>query len=210
MFNVLLGLFGYELPAIDWKETRDFVSTVAFFLAASAAFIGVVRINKIWLALQEFRKSKSDLTGLLEAVQELENLIPKLRLAKDDLGEDVADLKRVQALPSAAAPQSEEDRAEEERWQAVRGIWREVRDKLEEIVQGLDGRKRRPYNEIPRRNYGELIEKLRDSQFLSPPRAQVAKKLNDRFHQVKSRQTPVTPDDERNFRQWRREFDESL
>lgn len=185
------------------------MSAAAFLLAALAAFIGALRIRTVWLALQEFRKSKSDLSGLLDAVQELESLIPKLKVAKDDLGEDVADLQRAKAQPPARQ-QTDEDRAEEERWQEVRRIWREVRDKLEEIIQGLDGRRRRPFNEMPRRNYGEIIERLRDNEFLSPPRAQVAKKLNDRFHGVKSRQTDVSLGDIEDFRRWKNEFDTSL
>jgi hypothetical protein len=206
---MFLAIFGYEIPAIDWKQVTDVMSATAFLLASLAALLAAMRAKTVWLALQEFRKSKSDLSGLLDAVQELEALIPKLRIARDDLGEDVAELQRAKAHPEAAEAQQADPEVglEEQRWLTVRAIWRDVRDKLEEIIQSLDGRRRRPFNQMPRRNYSEIIGLLRDNGSLSEPRAQAAKQLNDRFHQVKSRQTPVTPLDAQRFTTWKTEFD---
>lgn len=198
------------LAAFDLKNILALISAIAFFMAALAALIAILRIDKVWQALREFHKARDNLSELIGAIDRLEDVVPKLRTATSDIQEEVSDLKRTKTPAPGnrelAAPESRQAAAEEGRWQEVRTSWRDIRDALERIIDNLDGRVRRPYNVKSRNNYTEVISMLTQDEQISQRQGNAAQQMNKRFLQLRPRNTNVTEEDVTNFKRWEKEF----
>src|SRR4051812_467850 len=90
-----------SIQSIDWRTVQALISAVGIFIAAIAALIAVIRVDKIVAALKEFQRSREMLHPLLDALDRLETMPRKLKQAASDIQDDVSDLKRVQASPEA-------------------------------------------------------------------------------------------------------------
>lgn len=195
------------VSVLDWKEFRDSVTAFSFLIAAVAALIAALRVTRIIEALKAFRSARDEVGELLSAIDSLERLTPKIKAAAADLNEDVGELELQRAGERAPAGEVPEVAGQErQRWQEVRTVWREIRDGIEEVVAGLDGRVRRPYSNIARTNLNELIDKLETDGHLAEARANTARAANQRFLQLRPRPGNTTDQDVENFRDYRNGF----
>ena len=74
----------------------------------------------------------------------------------------------------------------EDHWQAIRDTWRDVRDQIESIIANIeDGRRRRPYNDIPRYKYLDVIDRLFNDGKLTKAQADAANNMNQLFFDLR-------------------------
>lgn len=213
------------MKRIEWKEVIAVISAIAFLITAVAVLMAVLRVNRIVEALREFRKSKQDLTDLLDAIDRLENVTPTLKLAASDLEEAVAEQAATVAEEQSATVAGVEQSATQavagtqpgatavvdgrSRWLEISSVWREVRDQLEAIITEVDGRRKRSYNKMDRRNYVTIIEALRGDGKLTEAQATAAKQMNQRLLQLRPmNKAQLSENDLRQFQEWKTMFDQ--
>jgi hypothetical protein len=204
---------------IDWKEIIAAVSAIAFLLFALAALGAVWRIKAIVEALREFQRSKSELVGLLDAIDRLESMTPKLNILVSDIQEDISELARSKPPEQEATPEAASDYAKEptaaaaldgvSKWQEINTIWRVVRDEIEDKISKLDGRSRRRYNNLYRHNYSEIIDMLLADGKLAQAQADAAKQMNQFLlaWKPKRNKSEITEEDIKEFEEWKKVFD---
>ncbi len=173
------------------------------------------RVRYIVEALREFRKSKSELSELLDAIDRLGELTPKLKNVADDL-EDAKD----KVLEHRAAQKAEQNLTTEivstteseavsnldssSKWPDLRELWRGVRDEIESRIDNLDGRRKRAYNRLYRHNYTDIVNMLVADEELTQAEAAATINMNlfllSRKNQDKSN---LTDADVQKFKEWR-------
>ena len=204
---------------IDWKEIVAAISAIAFLLFALAALGAVFRVKSIVEALREFQRSKSELVGLLDAIDRLEGMTPKLKILATDLQEDISELQRAgdQVVAGQEATKTILDHGKEaaptpdgSRWLEINTIWREARDEIEAIIGNIeDGRRRRPYNNQSRVSYATVINMLLTGGELTQARADAASQMNQFLlaWKPKKNKSDITEEDVQRFREWKAVFD---
>ena len=74
-------------------------------------------------------------------------------------------------------------------WEKFRHDWKEARDRIEYLIDGIaDGRVRKKYERIPRYSYADVIGMLKSDGFLPNGTAQSLLKLNEAY--LKFRPSP--------------------
>ena len=198
---------------IAWKEIVGVISAIAFLLAALAALLAVLRVGKIVEALREFQRSKSELAGLLDAIDRLESMTPRLNMLATDIQEDILELK---AAPDPETPKTVVAEGKkpptpvaESKWPEIISTWRDTRNRLEAIIEELDGRTKRRYYNRYGHNYSDIINMLLADGKLSQPAAEAAIEMNKFLLSWKPKpdKSAITEDEMQKFRAWKKAFD---
>lgn len=66
-------------------------------------------------------------------------------------------------------------------WDDIRAHWRVVRDRLEELILEIDGRRQRTYDRTSRYSYRPIIDMLRDDKKIDAYTATFLHSMNERF-----------------------------
>lgn len=114
----------------------------------------------------------------------------------------IADLQKLseERPPEAVGDQAPDD-DELRNWEAVSAMWFDVRDLVEDRIEGIwDGRIRRKYNSIPRYTYDEITDLLVRDQALTPDEADAINQMGQAFRSLRNRKIPVTRERVQEFR----------
>src|SRR5690606_31748661 len=87
-------------------------------------------------------------------------------------------------------------------WEQLRERWSEVRDRIEQAVNDLDGRVRRKYASIPRYSYAPVIRQLRDDTAISARAADALLSMNEQFLALRPRPANATAMTVNQFQNW--------
>lgn len=198
--NVVMVLLAIILlyPVI-WKLSISQMS--AAFEALKTAKDLPIYLGHITEASERLQSLNREIGGLREKLGELDTIQEELEIAN----RRIADLQKLSEErppePVAAEP---EEIDEARNWEAVSGIWFEVKDMVEERIGGIaDGRIRRKYNSIPRYTYEEITPLLVRDNALTAAEAEVVNAMDRTFRSLRNRKTPVTPERVREFQGWR-------
>lgn len=187
------------------------MSAAAFLISAIAALAAVVRITRIIEALKSFRQARAEVEALIDVIDRVNTMTDRLKIAMAESVQALAEMQQSQVRVAGAIVAAGQGRSpetaqealiEEGRWQQVRATWNATKDKLETIIESMDGRRRRPYDKITRYRYEEIISKLEQDGMISPKCAAAARNMDRRFNQLRPRPSSTTDADVRDFDAW--------
>lgn len=101
--------------------------------------------------------------------------------------------KQISALGAAAeAAPAETPQAQVDRWEKIRGLWQELRDRMEHAIDTRidDGRKLRKYSRLTRHTYAPIIQLLRRDIPLSGDAARALDSMNEKFLSLRRSRSP--------------------
>lgn len=96
-------------------------------------------------------------------------------------------------------------------WEIIQARWRDIRDRLELIVNGFTNKATRgKYSKIDRYSYLDLIQELLKDKRISPIRAAALINMNAMYLGLKRRTNRVTIAEVQQFQQWYESADKGL
>ena len=172
-------------------------------------------------AMEEARNLPKNVADLVKAAQELRGVNDELITLNEKIAgyealteQLVVINRRVEELQKTIDERPPEGsveihgRAEEavdvDSWDKAAQAWFAVKQHVEEIIEGLDGRRRRPFNRIPRYRYDEITERLRELGLVSHAKAKAIIAMDEAFRSIRNRKRPVTPEMVAKFEAWRK------
>ena len=84
-------------------------------------------------------------------------------------------------------------------WEDIRSHWRVVRDRLEELITEIDGRRQRTYDNTSRYSYKDVIDMLRDDKKINAHTATFLHSMNQSFLGLKRNARNTSDDAANNF-----------
>lgn len=97
----------------------------------------------------------------------------------------------VEAQESSSA----QNTAQLQNWENIRSKWADARERLEIMIEQLDGRVRRKYGKISRYNYEDIIRQLQNDKSLTTGAANALSDMNRRFFSLRSNPARATLQD---------------
>lgn len=97
---------------------------------------------------------------------------------------------------TAEAAPAETSEAEVERWEKIRALWQELRDRMEYAIDTKidDGRKLRKYSRLTRYTYASIIQHLRHDLQLSGDAYRALDGMNEKFLSLRRSRAPTAAD----------------
>lgn len=127
----------------------------------------VLFLTVLWLNIER-RKLKGDMSYHLDALRQ------QMVALRDDF----------ESLPGTANGL--------QYWESVRAKWADARDRIEAVIDGLDGRVRRKYGRMTRYSYADIIAKLQEDEALTTSSATALSDMNRLFMQAKRNPQAIT------------------
>jgi len=110
-------------------------------------------------------------------IRRLEARIAALKAAANEF-EDTLDKEAI-LPPTATGPNTVVPG--QDNWEDIRSHWRVVRDRLEELITEVDGRRQRTYDRTSRYTYRDIIDMLRADAKLDATTATFLHSMNETF-----------------------------
>ncbi len=210
--------FGYY-----WEQAKQVITAMLVIWALWIIGRSLARLPKIIEALKQFNDLRKPIWDLRTSVETLLNM--DIRTQLDDLKASVEaaqqklnEIQRqatdegVEDLPIAALPLPLPTTSnDQDRWEQIRTIWANGRDRLEAAVKAIpDGRVRRKYETIARYNYDPIIRQLVADGAISQEAAHASQNMNDNFLALRRRKQPVSEDMLNRFKDWQAEIERQL
>jgi len=149
----------------------------------------------LWIALRRERKRLS------ERIETLRQIVT----ASSDQSEEEVALAQAQAAPPASPPANGGTiptfpAHALDNWQAVRAAWRDIRDRLELLIEAIpSGRVRGKYSKMPRRRYRDIVNALEKDGELRAKIANTLLGMETTFNRARTRPKSVTDADAADF-----------
>lgn len=204
--------------SLPWHEARSTFELGLYFLAVLAILGCLIRLGTIRTIIHDFRKMRGPLWDLRTTVDDLRDLAPVLRAMTEQVAlldekveaarKQVAELQvesvseRTEASDDQpATPQTglvevrPTEEVEDQNWLALRDVWRRNTARLEYVIDQIsDGRRKIPFDRLPRTNYERIIDKLHGQRLISAAAANASRSLNELFNSYRPRNRAV-PDE---------------
>jgi len=199
-----------------WSHAREALTLMAILWALVVISWALFRLPKIIEALRHFNDLRTPIWDLRTSVQallaaDLKGQLADLASSVEAAQKQLAELQRhsadERALP-AVADQSQSPLVSQDKWEEMRTIWTEVREKLEQLIDDIpDGRVRRKYDGISRYSYADISKTLLKDGFIDNSTSKAIERMNETFLSSRRRARPITNDDLQSFKELKSEFD---
>jgi hypothetical protein len=201
------------LYPLIWRLTiKQLTAAISAIETAKELPATIDRLND---ASAQLIKVNQELTSLKEVLVNIDSINDSLEVANRRLADlqRAADLQRV-AVAEEPAPLPDKNgaallkRSDVENWETVGMIWREVKDRVEAMIDRIpDGRVRRKYNTITRYQYAEVASFLRSDGLLTQAQANALMEMDGNFRSIRNRRTEVTQNVLDQFVRWQKTFE---
>jgi len=214
----------FELVSKYWAAPLSNVILVLLAILVLYPVIWKVSVKQLREAIEALNAAKqlpstiAELTAAADRLQDVNRDISALRDTLGDLdainqqlekaNRQISDLQKLsEERPPEVIVEADDQQHnindEIANWDAVSGLWFDVKDYVENKIDHIsDGRKRRKYNPIPRYTYEEITELLEDDGVLSPEKAEAIDNMDSAFRSLRNRKTPVTAERVAAFQAW--------
>jgi hypothetical protein len=214
-----------------WAELKSDFELLIYFLAAVAALGMVWRVTKMIELVREIRDGRSSIWDLRAVADNLRSNLADMKQAKDDMAavlseirdidfkealkavqKQLADIQRGSADDSVLVSQSiaTADPPSRANWEEIKNIWTDARDKLDDIIENADGRKKRKYGEVNRRDYTNIINLLLADGLINKTIADHALYMNDTYLSFRNQRNIITEEVKQKFKQHKLHFDNEM
>jgi len=193
-----------------WTEIKWAFEFGVYFLAAIAAIGALFQLPKIIELVEAIRRGHGEIWNLGElarsmrdasaeatkATGEMKSVLAEIRDndlvgALEAVQKQIADMQRSSVDDSAE--RAAQDQAAEANWEQVKAIWSDARKQLDDIVEGITNRTdKRKYAKLNRRDYTDIINRLKDDARVSDAAARAAEFMNDTYLSFRNRRNPIS------------------
>jgi hypothetical protein len=218
-----------QIAKPTWAEVKWVFEFTVYFLACIAALGMLWRLGRIIELVKAITDGRSRIWDLRDTVHSLQSTVEDMKSARSDIASvlndfreadiagavralqsQVADIQRVSTDDSVLASQSNEDPSARAKWEEIKNIWSEARDKLEKIIDDQDGRRTRKYGRMSRRDYTTIINTLQIDGLIDKTIAGDATYMNNTYLSFRNQRNPITEEVKREFNQRKRNFDRAI
>lgn len=165
---------------------------------------GIILVTALWFIHRQLRRERilfSEKVGTLSQI---------MKGIRDDAEAGLAPPIALPPAPSSASEQAQKQ-VSANNWEDIRVVWRELRDRIELAVEGIERRAMRAkYAEIPRYGYRQVIKALEEDGIIGATVSTKLLVLDNLFSRLKFTPSSATEGDAKLFRDTRQLVDRWL
>jgi hypothetical protein len=202
-----------------WNNRQLLAILAAILLALIVIGWVLFRLQRLSTALKQINDLRDPVLDLRRALDallgvDLKEQLAELREGTESVRKQLAELQRrdadERALP-AVAVETQGFSPSADKWEDIRTIWTEVRDRLEQVIYTIpDHRLRRKYAGLTRYSYADINNALRNDGLITNKASEAVEGMNDIFLACRHRSRPVTRGDLEKFKQLKELFNSQI